>query len=115
MGKVFYNKPAIPIPEDTYKDISGGRVLGKIRNEDGTIRRRTIGALATETTMYPNEFFQQRFPDLWRMYYQEKDYKEYELSIGLYGLTLGISHTTNLYPVLHNLYGERACIQKEWP
>ena len=29
MGKVFYNKQAIPRPLDTYIDKSDGRVLGK--------------------------------------------------------------------------------------
>mgnify|MGYP002621506078 CR=1 FL=1 len=106
MSKVFYNKPAIPIPEGAYKDISDGRVLFRIADKDGNFKRRTIGALSTPTTMYPNELFQQKFPALWHKYYRDEGFKEYELSIGLYALTLGVSHQTSLYQVLHDIYGE---------
>ena len=106
MSKVFYNKPAIPIPEGAYKDISDGRVLLKIADKDGNIKRRTIGSLSTPTTMYPNELFQQKFPALWRQYYKEEEFKEYELSIGLYALTLGVSHQTTFYQMVHDIYGE---------
>ena len=106
MGKVFYNKQAIPRPLDTYIDKSDGRVLGKFPDQNGNTKRRTIGVAATEDTMYPNELFQQKYPDLWRQYYGNKSFKEYELSIGLYGLTLGVSHKTTLYDLLHDIYGE---------
>ena len=106
MGKVFYNLRAIPIPDDTYCDVSTSRVLFKVANRDGTYRRKTIGALATEKTMYPNENFQILFPLLWQEYYGDKDLKEYELSIGMYGLVLGIAHKINLYDMLNGLYGE---------
>ena len=106
MGKVFYNKRAIPRPDNTYIDKSDGRVLGKFFDETGKVKRRTIGVAATDTSMYPNELFQQKYPNLWRMYYGDKDFKDYELSIGLYSLTLGIAHTTTLYDLLHDVYGE---------
>ena len=106
MGKVYYNLRAIPIPDDTYCDVSTSRVLLKVANADGTYRRKTIGILATEKTMYPNENFQLIFPLLWQEYYGDKDFKEYELCIGMYGLVLGIAHKINLYPMLNALYGE---------
>ena len=106
MGKIFYNRSAIPIPERCYIDRSDGRVLAKILDADGKYRRRTIGVLSTENTMYPNELFQQRYRDLWEKYYPSKSFKEYELSVGMYGLFLGIAHHIKLYDLLHDLYGE---------
>ena len=105
MGKIFYNRSAIPIPERCYIDRSDGRVLAKILDADGKYRRRTIGVLSTENTMYPNELFQQRYRDLWEKYYPSKSFKEYELSVGMYGLFLGIAHHIKLYDLLHDLYG----------
>ena len=106
MGKVFYNQKPIPIPDGCYIDKSDGRVLAKIADNNGKFKRRTIGVVATEGTMYPNELFQQLFRALWEQYYPAKTVKEYELSVGMYGLTLGISHQIKLYDLLHDIYGE---------
>ena len=106
MGKVFYNKPAIPIPEGCYIDNSDGRVLAKVLDIDGRYKRRTIGVLATKDTMYPNELFQQRYRELWEQYYPSGSVKEYEISVGMYGLILGITHHIGLYDLLHDVYGE---------
>ncbi len=106
MGKVFYNLSAIPIPPGCYIDNSDGRVLAKIPDGDGKYKRRTIGVLSTSDTMYPNELFQQRYRDLWEKYYPSKSIKQYELSVGMYGLILGITHQLKLYDLLHDIYGE---------
>lgn len=105
MGHIYWERNEIPIPDKCYINASDGRVF--IMNYDANhVRRRTvIGHATSETTMHPNDTFRFLFPSLWKENYGEESLRPYELHAGLYAATLGIGYQTNIYPILHQVYG----------
>lgn len=105
MAHIFWELHEIPRPYESYINHSDGRVF--IMNDDGfgNRKRKVIGRATSETMMHPNELYKYLYPSLWKEYYGEMELPEHELHAGLYALALGIGYKTNLYPILHEVYG----------
>jgi hypothetical protein len=109
MGKVFWNNREIPQPPGAHIDSSDGRVFvyldeGKPVRES---RKVTVGHATSQTMMHPNEKFRQMYPALWREHYGESGLARHVMRCGMYALTLGAGWQTDLYPILHDVYGVR--------
>lgn len=106
MGRIYYEKRAIPIPDDATVVKGDGRVY---IYQPGAPKRRAkrlvIGKAATETTMHPNDTYRQIYPAKWEMYYGRKDKESIYLSSGAYGLVLAAGIQTGLYPLLLASHG----------
>lgn len=107
MGRVYRNLAPIDIPTDAFVNHHDNRVFINIDPEVPTrdSRKEKIGELASETTMYPNDNYRRRYPLDWEKHYGKIGYRAYELSSGLYALTLGIVHEDGLYDILIECYG----------
>lgn len=107
MSKIYWNKKEMNIPEGGHIDHSDGSVYVYL-NEGKTIRtsrKRVIGHAASETTMYPNEYFRQTYPSLWKEAYGEESSTNSFLKTGLFSLALGIDNSCGIYQKLIDVYG----------
>ncbi len=107
MSKIYWNKKEMNIPEGGHIDHSDGSVYFYL-NEGKTIRtsrKRVIGHAASETTMYPNEYFRQTYPSLWKEVYGEESSTNSFLKTGLFSLALGIDNSCGIYQKLIDVYG----------
>ena len=71
----------------------------------GKKRRKVIGRATSESMMHLNDLFRYLYPALWTEYYGDQNLPEHELHVGMYGLSLGIGYSTNLYPIRQEVYG----------
>ena len=55
--------------------------------------------------MIPNQYFREKYRDLFSQAYPDKKLPHHEISVGMYALTLGISERTRLYDDLREVYG----------
>lgn len=107
MSHIYRDLPEIPIPPE-----------GRINHHDGQVsiysmtsgaRRRTvIGRAASETTMYANDNFKLKFPELWNQYFGNRVHHQSQIHAGLYALCLGIGLKTGLYPMLQDVFGPKS-------
>ena len=105
MAHIYWELHEIPRPENSYLNHNDGRVFLMADDGSGKSKRKVIGHATSETMMHPNELYKFLYPAEWERQYQEKSYLAHELHIGMYMLSLGIGHATNLYPILHEIYG----------
>ena len=105
MGKVYWNKPEIPIPPDAFRRLADHSVRITVTGPNGEIHDKTIGYFTSETHMHPNDFFRLKYPVMWKKFYGEKELLPSELYLGMYAMTLGIGYQTTVYPMLHEVYG----------
>lgn len=105
MGKVFWNKPAIPIPPEAYINRHDGTVFIYVLGENQKRHSICIGRLASEFTMFPNSAFRDKFRNEWVRFYGEEELNPAEMHLGMYALTLGVGVSTGLYPLLQEIYG----------
>ena len=64
----------------------------------------TVSAPGNER-MVPNQYFKEKYRDLYSQAYPDQKIPHHEMSIGLYALTLGITAQTGLYEDLRAVYG----------
>ena len=103
MGHIYFELPEIPVPSEAKS--AGNRVCAYVDVGGGNMAREYIGVWARKGyTFYPNETFRHYFPEYWEKYYGEKP-EQYYYGVGLYSLTLMVGHRTNLYPILHQVFG----------
>lgn len=105
MSHIYWERHEIPIPDGCYTNNSDGRVFTMKRDAQNIRRRTVIGHATSETTMHPNETFRFLYPALWKENYGDDSICPHELHAGLYAATLGIGYKTQLYPILHKVYG----------
>lgn len=105
MSHIYWELHEIPRPSGSYINHSDGRVF--LMTEDGLRKkkRKVIGRATSETMMHPNDLFRYLYPALWSEYYGDRNLPEHELHAGMYALSLGIGCSTNLYPILQDVYG----------
>ena len=105
MGKVFWNKPAIPIPPEAYINRHDGTAFIFVLGNDQKRHSVCIGRMASESTMFPNSTFRDKYRNEWVRFYGEEELKPAEMHLGMYALTLGVSTEISLYPLLQEVYG----------
>lgn len=105
MSHIYWELHEIPRPSDSYINHSDGRVFLMTEDGLGKKKRKVIGRATSESMMHPNDLFRYLYPALWSEYYGDRDLPEHELHTGMYALSLGIGYSTNLYPILQNVYG----------
>ena len=101
----YFNLKEIPVPEGARPD--GNRVY-VMRDVGGGERNKLyigIYARKDEGTFYANDNFRLFFPTLWVEHYGDEQISPHFLELGVYLLSLLISHRTGLYPVLHDSFG----------
>lgn len=101
----YFNLKEIPVPEGARPD--GNRVY-VMRDVGGGERNKLyigIYARKDEGTFYANDNFRLFFPALWVEHYGDEQISPHFLELGVYLLSLLISHRTGLYPVLHDCFG----------
>ena len=103
MGKVFWNKPAIPIPPEAYINRHDGTAFIFVLGNDQKRHSVCIGRMASESTMFPNSTFRDKYRNEWVRFYGEEELKPAEMHLGMYALTLGVSTENSLYPLLQFL------------
>ena len=107
MGRVYWNKKAIAIPPEAYKNRHDGTAFIFVLDENKNRHSLTIGRLASETTMFPNDNFREKYRNEWNKFYGEENLKPAEMHLGLYALTLGVVSSTSLYSLLQDIYGPK--------
>lgn len=105
MAHIYWELHEIPRPKESYINHSDGRVFLMSDDGSGKAKRKVIGHATSETMMHPNDMYRYLYPSEWERQYHEKSFPAHELHMGMYMLSLGIGHTTNLYPILHEIYG----------
>ena len=105
MGKVFWNLPEIPIPDDASRNSYDNQVSKYYRDGKNNRRRVVIGHAVTTTTMHPNENFRFYYPGLWKKYYSEDVIAQHELHFGQYAMLLGAGYRCGIYSLLHEHFG----------
>lgn len=105
MSHIYWELHEIPRPEKSYINHSDGRVFLMKDNGLGRKTRQVIGHATSETMMHPNDLFKFLYPEEWKQHYGDSKLPEHELHIGMYAAALGIGYSTNLYPILHEIYG----------
>ena len=105
MGHVYRERHEIPKPGFAHINKNDGRVF--IIKKDGTGKRnhKTIGYATSDTMMHPNDNYRFLFPNLWEQNYGDSAEQKHMLHAGLYAAALGIGYQTDLYPILHKVYG----------
>ena len=95
----------IPVPKDARSD--GYRVYTNYPVGNNQTKKLYIGQYANkaENTFYANENFRLYYPVEWANYYGEAKPPHYQYNVGMYAMTLQISHKVQLYPILHEAYG----------
>lgn len=105
MGKVYWNKPEIPIPPDAFRRLADHSVRITVTGPNGESHDKTIGYFTSETHMHPNDFFRLKYPVMWKKFYGDDELLPSELYLGMYAMTLGIGYQSTVYPMLHEVYG----------
>ena len=105
MSHIYWELHEIPRPSGSYINHSDGRVFLMTEDGLGKKKRKVIGRATSETMMHPNDLFRYLYPALWSEYYGDRNLPEHELHAGMYALSLGIGCSTNLYPILQDVYG----------
>ena len=105
MGKVYWNKPEIPIPPDAFRRLADHSVRINVTGSNGETHDKTIGYFTSETHMHPNDFFRLKYPVMWERFYGNDDLLPAELYLGMYAMTLGIGYRSTVYTMLHDVYG----------
>ena len=109
MGKVDRNTHDMPVPDFAYTDRHDGRVFVRIIDSNGMYRKKTIGYMTVSNAggerMIPNQYFIDKYRDLYMESYPDATVPFHEISIGMYALTLGITTNSGLYDDLVNVYG----------
>lgn len=109
MAYVDRNVPDMPVPDFAYTDRHDGRVFVRRVEPDGTERKKTIGYMTVSTPgqerMIPNQYFRDKYRDLYNQAYPDQKVPHHEMSVGMYALTLGIAENTKLYEDLREVYG----------
>ena len=105
MGNIYWNLHEIPRPEGSYINSSDGRVFLMRDDGHGKKKRTVIGHATTNENMHPNSMYKFLYPNLWAQYYENTTIPEHELRIGMYALSLGVGYSTELYSILHEVYG----------
>ena len=105
MAHIYWELHEIPQPEGSYVNRSDGRVFLMSDDGNGKTKRRVVGHATSDTMMHPNELYRFLYPTEWEKHYHEKSFPSHELHMGMYMLSLGIGHSTGLYPILHEIYG----------
>ncbi len=105
MAHIYWELHEIPQPEGSYLNRSDGRVFLMSDDGNGKSKRRVIGHATSDTMMHPNDLYRFLYPTEWELQYHEKSFPSHELHMGMYLLSLGIGHSTGLYPILHETYG----------
>ena len=95
----------IPVPDFAHPD--GYRVYMNYPVGNGQTKKLYIGQYARkdEGTFYANENFRLYCPKEWEAAYAKENAPHYQYNVGMYAMTLTISHKTNLYPALHDTFG----------
>ena len=101
----YFNLKEIPVPEGARPD--GNRVYVMRDIGGGERAKMYIGIYARkdEGTFYANDNFRLFFPSLWVEHYGDEQISPHFLELGVYLLSLLISHRTGLYPALHDHFG----------
>ena len=105
MAHIYWELHEIPQPEGSYVNRSDGRVFLMSDDGNGKSKRRVIGHATSDTMMHPNELYRFLYPTEWELQYHEKSFPAHELHMGMYMLSLGIGYSTELYKILHEIYG----------
>ena len=104
MSHIYRERHEIPRPDGSYINHSDGRVF--ILNSNDHNDRTTIGVATSETMMHPNDTFRLLYPEIWEQQFPKyHDQSGIEVSVGLYGITLGCAYKNGVYLVLHEAYG----------
>ena len=107
MGKVYWNKKEIPIPEGLHINKNDGRVYSLEAEPGGTTRRLVFGYATSMTTMHVNDNFKLIYPEQWKRYYGEDDIRPYMPHAGMYALCLGASKQSGLYGIVQDRFGPK--------
>lgn len=101
----YFNLNEIPVPEGAKPD--GNRVYVMRDVGGGEWNKMYIGVYARkdEGTFYANDNFRLFFPSLWIKHYGDEHISPHFLELGVYLLSLLISHRTGLYRILHDSFG----------
>lgn len=101
----YFNLKEIPVPAGARPD--GNRVYVMRDIGGGERNKLYIGIYARkdEGTFYANDNFRLFFPSLWVEHYGDEQISPHFLELGVYLLSLLISHKTGLYPALHDNFG----------
>ena len=109
MGIVYRNIKDMDVPSFAYPNRHDGTVFIITVDENGCRHRKTIGALTIDDKgkerMSPNQYFKDHYQDLWNAEYPDQHIPSYEISIGMYTLTLSICKKHGIYPDLQDVYG----------
>ena len=95
----------IPVPEFAHPD--GYRVYINYPIGGGQTKKLYIGQYArkAEGTFYANENFRLYCPKEWAAAYEKENAPHYQYNVGMYAMTLALSHRTGLYDVIHDAFG----------
>ncbi len=95
----------IPVPDFAHPD--GYRVYMNYPVGNGQTKKLYIGQYARkeEGTFYANENFRLYCPKEWAAAYEKENAPHYQYNVGMYAMTLAVSHSTGLYPALHETFG----------
>lgn len=95
----------IPVPAYAHPD--GYRIYINYPVGSGKTRKLYIGQYANklEGTFYANENFRLYCPQEWADAYEKENAPHYQYNVGMYAMTLSVSHNTRLYPILHEAFG----------
>ena len=109
MAAVDRNLTDMPVPNFAYTDRNDGRVFVRPVDPDGKVRKKTIGYMTVSTPgeerMIPNQYFREKYRDLFTQAYPDQKLPHHEMSVGIYALTLGITNQIGLYEDLREVYG----------
>ena len=109
MGVADRNLNDMPVPDFAYTDRNNGRVFVRPTDPDGRVRKRTIGYMTVSAPgnerMVPNQYFKEKYQDLYSQACPDQKIPHHEMSIGLNALTSGITAQTGLYEDLRAVYG----------
>ena len=95
----------IPVPDFGHPD--GYRVYMNYPVGNGQTKKLYIGQYArkAEGTFYANENFRLYCPKEWAAAYEKENAPHYQYNVGMYAMTLAVSHSAGLYPALHEAFG----------
>ena len=109
MATVNRNVKDMEVPSFAYKDRYDSRVFVLSKDEEGKLHKKTIGYMTDSTEgherMVPNQYFIEKYQNLYQQAYPETKIPFHEMSIGVYALTLGVATKTELYGILTENYG----------
>ena len=102
---IYYELNEIKVPSFAHPD--GLRLYINYDAGEGKTKKIYIGNYASkiDNTFYPNENFRLYCPTQWNEAYGGSNVPHYRYGVGMYAMTLTISHNINLYQLLHKEYG----------